>query len=109
MFKDGELFPAKTYKLFTVETLRRVVLWRLRRQLVAAGAVQPKPSVKLCLAAGKIAGGTDREAMLAHFGRHRWQLFDQVWIREQLMSMKDKPYENDVAFMVAKLLLRTPK
>ena len=48
--------PRKRYKLFSEETLRNVVLNRLRRQLFAAGFCPPDARVVLGLAAGKIYG-----------------------------------------------------
>src|SRR5712692_6420980 len=63
---------AKRYKLFCDATLRRVVLRRLERQLVAAGFCPPAPTLKLCLAAGKIRG--DEDTLRAHFERKGWIL-----------------------------------
>lgn len=94
------------YKLFTDNQLRRTVLTRLKRQLISTGACASKPSMRLCLAAGKIAGGTNRDAMKAHFIRKKWELYDENWIVSQLIDLKGARFENDVAYVVAKLLLR---
>jgi hypothetical protein len=105
MFKEGQFKPVTTYKLFVDSHLRRVVLKRLARQLEKENLCRPKPKVQLCLAAGKIQQ-KDHEALKAHFVKNNWQLFDRDWIREHLKKAVVTSYENDVIFVVAKLLLR---
>ena len=98
---------AKRYKLFCDTTLRRVVLRRLERQLVSAGFCAKKPSMKLCLAAGKIRG--DEGWLRTHFDRRGWILLGPELIREELRMLRDSGYENSVAAVVTKLLLRDGK
>jgi hypothetical protein len=109
MFKAGEFVPIKRYKMFTDPALRNIVVKRLARQLVETGACAADPHIKLCLAAGKIAGGTDVAELKKHFVLHNWTLFDDIWIRERLTTASQKGYENDVAFVVSKRLLRKNK
>lgn len=98
---------AKRYKLFCDTTLRRVVLRRLERQLVTAGFCAKNPKVTLCLAAGKIRG--DEERLRTHFDRRGWILLGPELIREELRTLRDSGYENSVAAVVTKLLLRDSK
>jgi hypothetical protein len=97
---------AKRYKLFCDSTLRRVVLGRLKQQLVAAGFCAKDPTVQLCLAAGKIKG--DEEWLRAHFEKQGWILLGPDAISQELRALRNVGYENSVAAVVAKLLLRTP-
>ncbi len=106
IFQDGTFQPPKTYKLFTDPTLRKVVLGRLRKQLVALRSCRPRPRVRLALATGKIARTTNRSRMLAHFKAKGWILYDDNWIRSKLCELRDTGYEDNVAFVVAKLALR---
>jgi hypothetical protein len=106
VFRNDSFEPESTYKLFTDATLRSVVLNRLARQLCEEGACSDAPKVTLCLAAGKIATKTDTAAMREHFDSNGWLLLDPTWIREQLTEAAGGGYENDVAVLVAKLLLR---
>jgi hypothetical protein len=62
--------------------------------------------VKLCLAAGKIARRTDRPALQALFTVNGWELFDDAWVADHLARTAGCGYENDVAFVVAKILQR---
>jgi hypothetical protein len=109
VFQAGKFSPPKRYKMFTDSGLRRVVLKRLAKQLVETGASARNPRVTLCLAAGKIATGTDMAGLMKHFKLNRWRLFDDEWIRERLTTASQRGYENDVAFVVSKLLLRKKK
>jgi len=94
----------RRYKLFCDATLRRVVLRRLEEQLVEAGFCAEKPTVRLCLAAGKIHG--DEAWLRNHFEERGWVLMGPELIREELRALRDSGYENSVAAIVTKLLLR---
>lgn len=97
--------PAQSrYKLFFDAKLRRVVLRRLERQLVAAGFCRARPKVRLSLAAGKIRG--DEEWLRAHFEKSGWLLMGPRDIQAELHKLRASGYENSVAAVVAKLLLR---
>lgn len=105
-FRNGTFEPERRYKLFTDDVLRSVVLDRLAKQLQDTGACVHSPRVRLCLAAGKIARKSDRDGLLQHFASKGWLLFDSYWVRERLLKASQCGYENDVAFVVSKLLLR---
>ena len=95
---------AGRYKLFCDRTLRRTVFRRLETQLVQAGFCAKKPTIKLCLAAGKIQG--DETWLRTHFVREGWVLMGPEEIRDALQSLRDTGYEDSVATIVSKLLLR---
>ena len=105
IFRGGCFEPQQRYKLFSDRRTRDVVLDRLARQLVASKACRRSPSVKLCLAAGKIARKSDRKALAKHFAKRGWGLLDEEWIQARLKSVSGMGYQNDVAHIVAKLLL----
>ena len=96
----------KRYKLFNKPRLRKVVLERLRRQFADSGACPPNAKLKLCLACGKIATDTDRDALRRHFAKRGWDLWDESWLREGLQRMSKGGYENQVSAVVSKVLLR---
>lgn len=98
---------ASRYKLFCDAKLRQVVLHRLVLQLVSQGFCAPKPQVTLCLAAGKIRG--DEDWLRSHFEKKGWMLWGPELIRAELGKLRDIGYENSVAAVVAKLLLREAK
>ena len=106
VFRHGAFEPSSRYKLFTDATLRNVVLRRLARQLVRSGACIARPRVNLCLAIGNVARRSDRTGLNAHFERNGWRLLDEAWLCERLGAAADSAYQDDVAHVVAKLLLR---
>ena len=105
-FRKGNFEPPKRYKLFTERRLREIVLTALKSQYVKSKACARNPTVTLCLATGKIATATDRVGMTALFKRRGWQLFDEGWIEQRLAKLAHADYENDVSFVVAKILRR---
>lgn len=97
---------ASRYKLFTEPTTREVVLRRLVAQLCEANSIRESPTVQLCLAAGKIVA-SEVDRLQALFDVNGWQLFGPAWIREQLIGVAASGYDNAVAAVTAKMLLRT--
>jgi|GEM_PF-300576 len=102
---DGPKAAEETrYKLFSDELLRQVVLSRLETQLAEQGFCPAGIKAELCLAAGNIYG--DPAALRAIFQAKGWQLFDRDWLVAGLGALADESYENSVASVVSKLLLR---
>jgi hypothetical protein len=106
VFKDGSLQPTSRYKLFSEPRLREVVLNRLSDQLFKSNFCPKTPVVQLALATGKIAKTTDMKALKACFDNNKWILFDVDWIQSELRALEKSRYENDIAFVAAKLALR---
>jgi hypothetical protein len=103
-FQPDGLF-AHRYKMFNDAKLRRVVLSGLARQMVDKGLCRRDPKVQLCLAAGRIRNATDRAILAKHFRRKRWELWDDEWLRTRLKDLARGGYDNQVASVVAKLLV----
>ena len=82
------------------------MLKRLVKQLEGSGSCAESPNVTLCLAIGKIAERSDGTGLARHFKANGWGLFDVEWVRERLRQAAKRGYENDVAFVVSKILLR---
>jgi len=103
-FRNGQFAPQETYKLFEFPDLRQVVLMRLATQLQELQMCRPSPTVVLCLAAGHIWTGTDGAEFQRHFDDKGWKLFGPDWIADRLAAAAVSKYENDVLFIVTKLL-----
>ena len=97
-----------TYKLFTERTTRTVVLRRLASALVHDGACRSRPRVRLGLVAGRIPA-KDRERLKRYFDEQNWELWDDSRLRSMLSVLSEGSYENHVAAVVAKLILRETK
>lgn len=108
-FRNGHFAVPKRYKLFREELLWAVVRNRLTEQLLESGTILPETTITLCLAIGKRATLCDRPGLEAHFAERGWKLFQEEWIVERLEAAATRGYENDIAFVVAKMLKRKRK
>jgi hypothetical protein len=107
MFCEGGFKAPKRFKLFADKKARIVVLKALKAQLVEAGLCREEPSMRLCLAVGKIGAKCDRKG-LAEFLEHQCQgkLFDSDWIDRRIAALATSQYENEVAHVAVKLYQR---
>jgi hypothetical protein len=92
-------------KLFNEPKTREVVFRRLVAQLLEAQSIQASPKIQLCLAAGKVVA-SDADWLAGHFEANGWLLLGPAWIRERLHEIAADGYDNAVAAVTAKLLLR---
>lgn len=92
------------YKLFNDAKLRNVVFKRLAIQLTQEGLCAPNPTVKLALAAGNVGKG--RAEIPALFEKIGFTWFGPEWIVERLNKISKTGYDNEVASVVSKLLLK---
>ncbi len=95
------------YKLFFDTNLRRVVFRCLVKQLVENGFCAPRPKLSFGLAAGNING--DENLLAAHFKKKRWELWTPSRIRHALSDFSQTKYENNIAAVVTKIILRENK
>jgi hypothetical protein len=109
VYNNGRFWsPGKksAYKLFDEAVLRMVVLDGLRRQLVERRSCSENVRIRLGLATGRVARGTDRAALKQWFDKEGWLLMDDLEIRRRLTECVSCSYENDPVLVAAKVLLR---
>lgn len=92
------------YKLFFGDKLREIVISRLKWQLANDGFCAPNPKITFGLAAGRVYG--DEGALERFFKEKGWDLWTPRRIRDELSAFGDSKYENSIAAVVAKILLR---
>ena len=97
---------SKRFKLFVDPVLRETVEHRLVAQLTQSGAIRPKPRLTLCLAAGKVISSAAGDRIHDLFRDRGWLFWDAAWLGQRLRQVAAASYENDVAAIVSKLLLR---
>jgi hypothetical protein len=105
-FDGSNAGKAKRFKLFNDEKLRVTVFNRISKQLLDAGLVATKPKIILALVCGKIIREADRDKLKELFSQKNWLLLDDIWLRQKLQKLSEAGYENSMASVVAKLLLR---
>ena len=97
---------AGRYKLFTDPNLRKVVFSRLSTQLSERDSCKEFPELQLCHAVGKLASDDDRTTLHKHFKKNKWQLWDDLWIKDRLEQLARTGYEDEPSIITAKMLLR---
>lgn len=95
---------AQRYKMFVNTELRAMVLRRLVEQLVDAGSVAGTPVPKLGMIYG-FATPSNTAILEQHFAENGWELYGPDWLKGHLQQMALRSYDNQVASVVAKLLL----
>lgn len=103
---DADTQQSKRFKLFREEVTRDVVSSRLVTQLREEGLCLAEPRVTLCLAAGRILNEPDRLEIARHFKDRGWLFMDPEWIKEEITTLAKSGYENSIAAVTAKVLLR---
>jgi hypothetical protein len=96
---------ARYFKLFNDQVLRDTVFSRLSMQLVEQRLCKARPRIQLGLAAGKVYQNRegDLRALCEHNG---WFLWTPSDIGARVKQLASEGYENSVAVMVTKILLR---
>ncbi|WP_221796206.1 hypothetical protein [Aquisediminimonas sediminicola] len=103
-FGSGSRY-AHRYKLFHDDVLRETILRCLNTQFVERGLCLPDATVRLGLI---YAHATPyNTALLArHFDDNDWILWGPDWLRAKLNRFASGKYDNSIAAVVAKVLLR---
>ena len=96
---------ARYFKLFNDTVLRETVFNRLSAQLVEQHLSELPPRVQLGLAAGKVYQNREDD-LRALFESRGWFLWAPSDIGERMRRLASEGYENSVAVMVAKILMR---
>jgi len=97
--------PQGRYKLFTCDNYRKVVFSRLKQNLIELGMATPKTEMTLGLAAGKVyqSKSEEIERLLRARG---WMFLSPEEIREKVLNMAARGYENDPSIITTKILMR---
>jgi hypothetical protein len=97
--------PEGRFKLFTSERYRTVVLARLLQDLIHRGMANSQTTVRLGLAAGKVYQGKS-ESLREHMEKNNWVFWSPEDIKQKVMALAKRDYENDPAIITAKILMR---
>ena len=103
--KEEHEVPEGRYKLFTSERYRSVVLLRLLQDLIDCGMANPDTKISLGLAAGKVYQGQSGPIRDFMAGK-AWLFWSPEDIKQKVMALAERGYENDPAIITAKILMR---
>ncbi|MDH1211689.1 MULTISPECIES: hypothetical protein [Pseudomonadaceae] len=99
--------PEGKYKLFTCENYRSIVFQRLRQDLIDCGMGDSTTEIVLGLAAGKVYQSRNAE-IKELFSRNGWLFWSPEDIRNKVIALAKRGYENEPAIITAKILMRQP-
>jgi hypothetical protein len=97
--------PEGKYKLFTSERYRMVVFSRLLSDLIACDMANPHTKIILGLAAGKVYQGRSEPVREFMLSKH-WFFWSPEDIKQKVVALAERGYENDPAIITAKILMR---
>jgi hypothetical protein len=103
---DPDARYSSRFKLFHEHHTREIVFGRLGKQLQEAGLCQKNPKITLGMAAGNVRNQEDLEMLQKHFESQGWIFLDPESIRAELRLLGQSGYENSVAAVTTKMLLR---
>lgn len=98
------------YKLFTSRSYRKVVLARLKQDLIDHGMAKSDTTVSLGLAAGKVYQKkseppmTQSNLMKEFLENNGFVFWSPEDIRQRVKALAKRPYENDPVIIAAKIL-----
>ena len=101
--KDG---LAERYRLFTNSKFRDIVTKRLREEYLEQGLINENTEINYALAAGNIHSSVDESKIRDYFSRRGWKLFSPKEIKEKIVELSEKGWEDNLVTMTAKLILR---
>jgi hypothetical protein len=93
------------YKLFTCKKYRDTVLSGLKRDLVNTGMAPENISIRLGLIAGKVDKGKSNE-IRQHLNSNGWSFWSPEEVKEKVIALAKRGYENDPTIIAAKILLK---
>ena len=97
---------AKRYRLFTNSKFRDIITKRLREEYLKQGLINERTTINYALAAGNIHSSADESKIRDYFSRGGWKLFSPKEIKEKVVELSEKRWEDNLVTMTAKLILR---
>jgi hypothetical protein len=99
-------WAAKRYRLFADNTYQAIVSKRLKEYYLEKGLINDKTVFRYALAVGKFHNKQDEDLTKEVFIKNNWILFSPSDIREKLKDLAKRGWEDNVATVTAKLILK---
>jgi hypothetical protein len=93
------------YKLLTAKNYRNVLSASLKKHWLEQGLIGSKTTISFGLIAGKIYRSQEQE-MAEYFKKQGWLFWEPTLIREKLVLLANKGYENNSVTIATKILTR---
>lgn len=104
-FKKKDSWASRRYRLFADSTFREVVTKKLKEEFLQKGLINDKTKINYALAVGKFYSSSEPDTK-AFFLKKGWKLFTPQQIKEKIKELAEKGWEDNLATITAKLILR---
>jgi hypothetical protein len=97
---------ADRYRLFNNNKFRDIVTKKLREEYLEQGLINETTKINYALAAGNIHSSADESKIRDYFSPRGWKLFSPKEIKEKIMELSEKGWEDNLVTITAKLILK---
>ena len=97
---------AERYRLFNNDKFRDIVTKKLREEYLEQGLINKNTKINYALAAGNIHSSADESRIRDYFSGRGWKLFSPKEIKEKIVELSEKGWEDNMVTMTAKLILK---
>ena len=100
-----DTWAAKRFRLFADSKFREVVTNKLKEEFLEKHLINEKTKINYALAVGKFYSSAEHDTK-AFFSQKGWRLFTPEQIKEKIKELAEKGWEDNLATITAKLILR---
>lgn len=98
-------FPKGRYKILTSKLYQDTIISRLKNDWISAGLINKKTKFSFGLIAGNIYKNKEDE-LTKHFIKNNWFFWGPTIIKQKLIDLSKKGYENSTITIVTKLMTK---
>jgi hypothetical protein len=98
-------FPSGRYKILTSEKYQKIIVSRLKTDWIAAGIINKKTKFRFGLVAGNVYQNKEAD-LKKYFDDKKWFFWGPADLKQKLIVLSKKGYENSIVTIVTKLMLK---
>lgn len=98
-------FPSGRYKILTSEKYQKIIVSKLRTEWIANGIINKNTKFRFGLVAGNIYQNKETD-LKKYFNNKKWFFWGPTDLKQKLIELSKKGYENNTITIVTKLMLK---
>lgn len=102
---ESNKFPTGKYKILTSKLYQNTITSKLKKDWILAGLINEKTKFSFGLIAGKVYKNKEAE-LIEHFNKKNWFFWGPTTIKQKLIELSKKGYENSTITIVTKLMTK---
>ena len=102
---ENNKFPTGKYKILTSKLYQDTIISRLKNDWISADLINKKTKFSFGLIAGNIYKNKEDE-LIKHFNKNNWFFWGPTIIKQKLIELSKKGYENSTITIVTKLMTK---